>query len=48
MLSYKYFQAYSNIKRSIHYNLEDLLATQGIATIALTLPVSNTQSSGHI
>ncbi|KFZ17533.1 hypothetical protein V502_04544 [Pseudogymnoascus sp. VKM F-4520 (FW-2644)] len=34
----EYFQAYTNIKRSIQYNPEDLLVTQGTATAALTLP----------
>ena len=48
VLSCEYFQAYSNIKRSIRYNPEDLLVTQGIATAALTLPVSDAQSSGRI
>ncbi|OBT70871.1 hypothetical protein VF21_10067 [Pseudogymnoascus sp. 05NY08] len=40
VLSCDYFQPYSNIKRSIRYNLEDLLVTQGIAAAALTLPES--------
>jgi len=47
VLSCEYFQAYSNIKRSIRYNPEDLLVTQGIATAALTLPASDAQSSGR-
>ncbi|KFX85917.1 hypothetical protein V490_09324 [Pseudogymnoascus sp. VKM F-3557] len=38
VLSCEYFQAYSNIKRSIRYNPEDLLVTQGTATAALTVP----------
>jgi hypothetical protein len=38
VLSRDYFQGYSNIKRSIRRNPEDLLVTQGIATAALTLP----------
>jgi hypothetical protein len=38
VLSCEYFQAYSNIKRSIRYNAEDLLVTQGTATAVLTLP----------
>ena len=38
VLSCEYFQAYTNIKRSIRYNPEDLLVTQGTATAALTLP----------
>jgi hypothetical protein len=48
VLSCEYFQAYTNIKRSIRYNPEDLLVTQGIATAALTLPVSDAQGSGRI
>ena len=47
VLSCKHFQAYSNIKRSIRYNPEDLLVTQGIATAALTLPESDAKSSAH-
>jgi hypothetical protein len=48
VLSCQYFQAYSNIKRSIRYNPEDLLVTQGIATAALTLPTSDNHSSGRV
>jgi hypothetical protein len=48
VLSCEYFQAYSNIKRSIRYNPEDLLVTQGVATAALTLPLSEAQSSGRV
>ncbi len=36
-----YFQAYSNIKRSIRHGPNDLLATKGIATAALTLQNRN-------
>lgn len=45
VLSCEYFQGYSNIKRSIRYNPEDLLVTQGTATAALTLPVADANSS---
>ena len=38
VLTCGHFQAYSNIKRSIRHGPHDLLATQGIATAALTLP----------
>ena len=38
VLSCDYFQAYSNIKRSIRYNLEDLLVTEGVATRRLRCP----------
>jgi len=48
VLSCDYFQAYSNIKRSIRYNPEDLLVTQGVATAALTLPDSEAKSSGRV
>ena len=48
VLSCNHFQAYTNIKRSIRYNPEDLLATQGIATAALTLPASETQAAARI
>lgn len=47
-LSYGYFQAYSNIKRSIRYGPDDLLATKGIATAALTLPVSEAETSSRL
>jgi hypothetical protein len=48
VLSCDYFQAYSNVKRSIRYNPEDLLVTQGIATAALTLPDSEAKSSARV
>jgi hypothetical protein len=48
VLSCEYFQAYTNIKRSIRYNPEDLLVTQGTATAALTLPVDDASSSFHV
>ena len=38
VLSYRYFQGYSNIKRSIRHRPNDLLATKGVATAALALP----------
>lgn len=38
VLKYGYFQGYSNIKRSIRHGPDDLLATKGVATAALTLP----------
>lgn len=38
VLSFGFFQGYSNIKRAIRSRPEDLLPTQGIATAALTLP----------
>ncbi|KAL5348503.1 hypothetical protein ACLOAV_005919 [Pseudogymnoascus australis] len=48
VLSCDYFQGYSNIKRSIRYNPEDLLVTQGIATAALTLPESAAKGSARV
>jgi hypothetical protein len=48
VLSCDYFQAYSNIKRSLRYNPEDLLVTQGIATAALTLPTTDAQQSASV
>jgi hypothetical protein len=42
-----YFQAYSNIKRSIRHGPEDLLVTQGIATAALAIPRAEAATSGH-
>jgi hypothetical protein len=44
-LSYGYFQAYSNIKRSIRHGPDDLLATKGIATAALALTESEAKFS---
>lgn len=38
VLTYGYFQGYSNIKRSIRHGPDDLLATKGVATAALALP----------
>jgi len=38
VLSFGYFQGYSNIKRVIRHRPEDLLATKGLATAALALP----------
>jgi hypothetical protein len=47
ILSCEHFQAYTNIKRSIRYNPEDLLVTQGIATAALTLPTTDSSCTGR-
>ncbi|KAL3290736.1 hypothetical protein RB213_001403 [Colletotrichum asianum] len=38
VLSFSYFQGYSNIKRSVRYSPHDLLATKGYATGVLTMP----------
>jgi hypothetical protein len=48
VLLYNYFQAYSNIKRSLQYNPEDLLVTQRTATAALTLPTTDAQQSASV
>ncbi|KAJ6436869.1 MHYT domain signaling protein [Purpureocillium lavendulum] len=45
VLSFGFFQGYSNIKRSIRSRADDLLATRGIATAALTLPPSEASRS---
>ncbi|RFU24116.1 hypothetical protein B7463_g12224, partial [Scytalidium lignicola] len=48
VLSCDFFQGYSNTKRSIRYNPEDLLVTQGIATAALSLPDSEAKRSAQV
>lgn len=49
VLSFGFFQGYSNIKRSIRSRADDLLATRGIATAALTLPPSEaSRNPAHI
>jgi hypothetical protein len=47
VVSFGYFQAYSNIKRVIRHRPEDLLATKGIATAALTLPPAEANAMAH-
>ncbi|RKK89303.1 hypothetical protein BFJ68_g16743 [Fusarium oxysporum] len=46
VLSFRFFQGYSNIKRSIRNRPEELLATKGIATAALTMPPSKAKIVG--
>ncbi|KAL3290631.1 F-box domain-containing protein [Colletotrichum asianum] len=41
VLSFSYFQGYSNIKRSVRHSPHDLLATKGYVTGALTMPTSD-------
>ncbi|KAH9225256.1 hypothetical protein K456DRAFT_1852614, partial [Colletotrichum gloeosporioides 23] len=41
VLSFGYFQGYSNTKRSVRHSPNDLLATKGYATAALTVPTSD-------
>jgi len=48
ILEYGYFQAYSNIKRSIRHSRKDLLASRGSATAALTIPASDASSRAHM
>ncbi|KAF5503929.1 hypothetical protein CGCF413_v004072 [Colletotrichum fructicola] len=47
VLSFGYFQGYSNIKRSVRHSPNALLATKGYATAALTAPTSHTSTSSH-
>ncbi|KAG6125432.1 hypothetical protein E4U38_007652 [Claviceps purpurea] len=41
VLSFGYFQGYSNIKRAVRHSAEALLATKGYATAGLTCPKAN-------
>ncbi|KAK1990357.1 hypothetical protein LX36DRAFT_705308 [Colletotrichum falcatum] len=41
VLSFGYFQGYSNIKRSVRHSPHNLLATKGYATAALTVPTAD-------
>ncbi|KAK1837618.1 hypothetical protein CCHR01_19760 [Colletotrichum chrysophilum] len=47
VLSFGYFQGYSNIKRSVRHSPNALLATKGYATAALTAPTSHASTSSH-
>lgn len=47
-LVYGYFQGYSNTKRVFRHGPNDLLATKGIATGALTLPESEASASSRV
>ncbi|PON20237.1 hypothetical protein TGAM01_v210879 [Trichoderma gamsii] len=40
VLSFGFFQGYSNLKRSFRHREDDLLASQGSATAALTIPAT--------
>ena len=46
-LTFGYFQAYSNIKRTIRHDPAALLATKGTTTAALTLPASEAALSSR-
>ena len=48
VLSFGFFHAYSNIKRTIRSRPNDLLARKGIATAALTLPPSEAARNHNI
>lgn len=48
VLEFGYFQAYSNIKRSIRHSRKDLLASRGSATAALSIPASDASSRAHV
>jgi len=48
VLSCGFFQGYSNVKRAIRHGPDDLLASKGMATGALTLPRSEAQGSAWI
>ncbi|KAJ0297236.1 hypothetical protein Brms1b_013626 [Colletotrichum noveboracense] len=47
VLSFGYFQGYSNIKRSVRHSASALLATKGYATAALTAPTSYTSAMSY-
>ncbi|KAF5491426.1 hypothetical protein CGCA056_v015043 [Colletotrichum aenigma] len=47
VLSFGYFQGYSNIKRSVRHSASALLATKGYATAALTAPTSHTSAMSY-
>jgi hypothetical protein len=48
VLNYRYFQGYSNIKRSICYRPNNLLTTKGVATAALALSDRNSSLSTYV
>ncbi|EEU33729.1 uncharacterized protein NECHADRAFT_89203 [Fusarium vanettenii 77-13-4] len=48
MLSFGFFQGYSNLKRSIHHRPDDLLASHGLATAALTIPSTEAQHTARL
>jgi hypothetical protein len=47
VLSFGFFQGYSNLKRSFRHREDDLLASQGSATAALTIPAAEAARSAH-
>lgn len=48
VLSFGFFQGYSNLKRSIRHRPDDLLASHGLATGALTIPSTEAQSTARL
>ncbi|EEU33880.1 uncharacterized protein NECHADRAFT_89060 [Fusarium vanettenii 77-13-4] len=48
MLSFGFFQGYSNLKRSIRHRPDDLLASHGLATAALTIPSTEAQRTARL
>ncbi|KAL8762993.1 MAG: hypothetical protein Q9194_007441, partial [Teloschistes cf. exilis] len=48
VLHYRYFQGYTDIKRSIRHGPDDLLATKGVATAALALPTHEGNLSARV
>ncbi|KAK2733724.1 hypothetical protein CKAH01_19001 [Colletotrichum kahawae] len=47
VLSFGYFQGYSNIKRSVRHSPNALLVTKGYTTAALTAPASHISTSSY-
>lgn len=48
VVSFGFFQAYSNIKRQVRHRSGDLLASQGLATAALTIPACDVARSARV
>lgn len=48
VLSFGFFQGYSNLKRSIRHGPHDLLASHGLATAALTIPSTEAQRTARL
>ncbi|GKU11479.1 unnamed protein product [Fusarium langsethiae] len=48
VLSFGFFQGYSNLKQSIRHGPHDLLASHGLATAALTIPSTEAQRTARL
>lgn len=48
VLSLGFFQGYSNLKRSFRHRADDLLASQGVATAALTIPATEASRGAYL